>query len=240
MPTSSARGTPRRVERLGAVSPRREVSRVYAGVRSAGTPCNGDSAHRCSSASGGRQSGACIRGRRCTTCERRGLAASAATPRPPQDRPIRAKPRGSRGKGRKVGWGLVFSRVVSVPRGERRGVEWRAHLKRGPSILASRQVRVPVTPSTERHQVRGLIRSPMLGAHDVVNDEAGRLAAFGAAVTVSLPYPCSRLPPGCRVERRAGGTRPAYPCVLGTREWATAVTEADISHLGPSRLSFAV
>ena len=73
----------------------------------------------------------------------------------------------------------------------------------------------------------------------MVNDEGLVAAAFGAAVAVSLPYPCSRLPPRCRVERGAGGTRAANPCVLGAWEGASAVTEADISHLEPRSLSFA-
>ena len=59
-----------------------------------------------------------------------------------------------------------------VPRGKQAwGVRDRP-LKKRPSISASFQVRVPVTPSTQRREVRALIRSPILRSDDVVTDEA--------------------------------------------------------------------
>jgi hypothetical protein len=100
-------------------------------------------------------------------------------------------------------------------------------------------MRVPVAPSTQGHQVRGLIRPSVLRTYKVVDDEAGGLPAFGAAVAVSLLHPRRRLLPSALVERGAGGTRAPYPRVLGTRERASAVAETRISHLGPRSLSFA-
>jgi hypothetical protein len=98
----------------------------------------------------------------------------------------------------------VFQRFVSVPRGKRAGGVRDLLSKNRPSILGSLQVRVPVTPATERREVRALIRSPILRSDDVVTDKALSLTALHAAVAVSLLHPgCLLLPPAL-VQRRTG------------------------------------
>jgi hypothetical protein len=85
-----------------------------------------------------------------------------------------------------------------------RGASSSASKKNDPSILAPLQVRVPMAPSTQRREVRALIRSPILRSDDVVTDEALGLATLRAAVAVSLLDPrCLLLPPAL-VQRRTG------------------------------------
>ena len=105
---------------------------------------------------------------------------------------------------RTYGSSSSFRLFLVVPRGKLAwGVRERP-LKKRPSILASLQVRVPVTPSTQRREVRALIRSPILRSDDVVTDEALSLTTLRAAVAVSLLHPrCLLLPPAL-VQRRTG------------------------------------
>jgi hypothetical protein len=62
-------------------------------------------------------------------------------------------------------------------------------------------MRVPMAPSTQRREVRALIRSPILRSDDVVTDEALGLTTLRAAVAVSPLHPrCLLLPPAPEVE----------------------------------------
>jgi len=79
-------------------------------------------------------------------------------------------------------------------------------------------MRHPMASVAQGDEVGGNVEPSLPGWSEVVDDEASGLPAFSAAVAVSLPYPCSHLPPGCRAERGARGARPAYPRVLGTRQ----------------------
>ena len=94
---------------------------------------------------------------------------------------------------------------LTVPRGKLAwGVRERLSKKRPLGPVASLQVRVSVTPSTERREVRALIRSAILRSDDVVTDEALGLTALRAAVAVSLLHPrCLLLPPAL-VQRWTG------------------------------------
>lgn len=89
---------------------------------------------------------------------------------------------------------------LTFPRGKRaRGIRGRPLKNR---LFTSLQVRVPVAPSTQRREVRALIRSPILRSDEVVTDEALGLATLRAAVAVSPLHPgCLLLPPAL-VQRR--------------------------------------
>jgi hypothetical protein len=97
---------------------------------------------------------------------------------------------------------VLLSLFFTFSRGKRaRGVRERP-LKNDPSILASLHVRVPMTPSTQRREVRALIRSSILRSDDVVTDEALGLTALRATMAVSLLHPSCRLLPPSLVQRR--------------------------------------
>ena len=98
--------------------------------------------------------------------------------------------------------------------------------KKRPSISASFQVRVPVAPSTQRREVRALIRSTILRSDDVVTDEALGLTALRAAMAVSLLHPrCLLLPPAL-VQRRTGRARSADAGMQRTGGRPSAPAEA--------------
>ena len=90
------------------------------------------------------------------------------------------------------------------PRGKQAwGVRGRP-LKKRPSILTSLRVRVPMTHSTQRREVRALIRSSILRSDDVVTDKALGLTTLRAAVAVSLLHRRCPLLPLALVQRRTG------------------------------------
>ena len=99
----------------------------------------------------------------------------------------------------------LLSLFFTVPRGKLAwGVRERLSKKRPLGPVASLQVRVSVTPSTERREVRALIRSAILRSDDVVADKPLSLTTLRAAVPVSLLHPrCLLLPPAL-VQRWTG------------------------------------
>ena len=89
-----------------------------------------------------------------------------------------------------------------------------------------------MAPSTQRREVRALIRSPILRSDDVVTDEALGLTTLRAAVAVSLLHPrCLLLPPAL-VQRRTGRARSADAGMQRTGGRPSAPAEAS-RHLGP-------
>jgi hypothetical protein len=144
------------------------------------------------------------------------------------------------GVGAEFGRGLLFSALtaflrhsglfLTFPRGKlARGVRDRPLKKRPSDPLRPLQVRVPMAPSTERREVRALIRSPILGSDNVVTDEALSLPTLRAAVAISLLHPCCLLLPPALVQRGTGRARPAHAGVKGTGEKPPAPAEL-LSH----------
>ena len=83
-----------------------------------------------------------------------------------------------------------------------------------------------MAPSTQRREVRAVIRSTILRSNNVVTDEALGLTALRAAMAVSLLHPrCLLLPPAL-VQRRTGRARSADAGMQRTGGRPSAPAEA--------------